>query len=115
IGSMVIFDDFFLYQLAFTTPAISPWGASCLKHRRQTPYLRRKPRGRPHLQQRFRCLHRSFGVFFFCATASLISFTIFASVAILFLISCCFLSTGGTASPSASEAPVLRHLSWPWW
>src|SRR5665213_1870320 len=116
MGSLVICDELSSYQLAFTTPGISPFSASCRKHRRQTPYLRRNPRGRPHLQQRLRCRHCSLGVFFFCSTASLISFAIFASVAICISVSCCFsAATGpGTAYPSASEAPTLRHPSLQW-
>src|SRR3954471_13909752 len=43
------------YQLAFVTPGISPFRASWRKHSRQMPNLRRKARGRPHRQQRFRC------------------------------------------------------------
>src|SRR5580658_2428308 len=72
------------YQLAFTTPGISPLNASCRKHNRQIPYLRRNARGRPQRQQRLRWRHCSFGVFAFCALASLISFAIFAAVAMDF-------------------------------
>src|SRR4051812_40405426 len=42
------------YQLALTTPGISPLSASWRKHRRQMPNLRRKARGRPQRQQRLR-------------------------------------------------------------
>src|SRR5689334_14226246 len=52
---------FSLYQLAFTTPGISPFRASLRKHRRQTPNFLRYARGRPHRQQRLRCLHRRRG------------------------------------------------------
>jgi hypothetical protein len=64
------------YQLAFVTPGISPFSASCRKQRRQIPNLLKKPRGRPQRQQRFRWRHLNFGVFK--------SFAIFAVVAIGF-------------------------------
>src|ERR1017187_4381546 len=70
-----------LYQLAFTTPGISPFRASCRKHRRQIPNLRRNARGRPQRQQRLRWRHCSFGVFALRAASSLISLAIFAVVA----------------------------------
>src|SRR5471030_1055115 len=69
------------HQLAFTTPGISPLNASCRKHNRQIPYLRRNALGRPQRQQRLRWRHCSIGVFAFCALASLMSFAIFAAVA----------------------------------
>src|SRR6185437_7663828 len=84
IGSLVIRARTSSYQLAFTTPGISPDSASWRKHRRQMPYLRRNARGRPQRQQRLRWRHCSFGVFAFWALASLISFAIFAVVAIGF-------------------------------
>src|SRR5215469_13716931 len=74
-----------LYQLALTTPGISPFRASFRKHRRHRPNFRRKPRGRPQRQQRFRCLHWSLGVLAFVAFSSFRSFAIFAVVAISFL------------------------------
>ena len=40
------------YQLDFTTPGISPFNASERKHKRQTPNLRKKARGRPQIWQR---------------------------------------------------------------
>ena len=40
------------YQDDFETPGISPRSASPRKHRRHTPNLRRKARGRPHRLQR---------------------------------------------------------------
>src|SRR6185295_12268498 len=82
------------YQLALVTPGISPLRASLRKHRRQTPNLRRKARGRPQRQQRLRCRHWSLGVLALRAASSLMSFAIFAVVAIDFLI------TPGRACPS---------------
>src|SRR3569833_1117981 len=84
IGSLVIRARTSSNQLALTTPGISPDSASWRKHRRQMPYLRRNARGRPQRQQRLRLRHCSFGVFAFWALASLISFAIFAVVAIGF-------------------------------
>src|ERR1700682_2548538 len=71
MGSLVIVLS---YQLALITPGISPFSASWRKQIRQIPNLRRKPRGRPHLQHRLRCRHLYFGV--------LRSFAILAVVAI---------------------------------
>jgi hypothetical protein len=62
------------YQLDFTTPGISPLSASDRKHKRQTPNLRRKPRGRPQSWHRLCLRQLNFG---FRA-----SFTLFAVVAI---------------------------------
>src|ERR1700677_1420647 len=64
------------YQLAFTTPGTSPFSASCRKHKRQIPYLRRNALGRPQRQQRLRWRHLNFGFFR--------SFAILAVVAIKF-------------------------------
>src|ERR1700744_5151548 len=63
-----------LYQLDLTTPGISPFSASPRKHRRQTPNLRKKPRGRPQSLHRLCLRELNFG---FRA-----SFTRFAVVAI---------------------------------
>src|SRR3984957_4716963 len=54
MGSLVIFLLPQPYQLAFTTPGISPFRASWRKHKRQMPNLRRNARGRPQRQQRLR-------------------------------------------------------------
>src|ERR1035437_1917428 len=91
MGSLVIV---LLYQLAFITPGISPFNASWRKHRRQTPNLRRKARGRPQRQQRLRCRVGSLaipGLFWALAnwdarriTSSLLSFAILAVVAMFF-------------------------------
>jgi hypothetical protein len=62
------------YQLDLMTPGISPLSASDRKHKRHTPNLRRKPRGRPHSWQRLCLRLENFG---FRA-----SFTLFAVVAI---------------------------------
>src|ERR1035438_9688671 len=83
MGSLVIV---LLYQLALITPGISPFSASWRKHRRQMPNLRRKARGRPQRQQRLRCRHWSLGVLALRAFSSLMSFAIFAVVA-MFLLS----------------------------
>jgi hypothetical protein len=47
--------DWACYQDDFETPGISPRKASCRKHKRQMPNLRRNARGRPHNLQRL-CL-----------------------------------------------------------
>src|SRR5580700_4856232 len=86
MGSLVIFLLPQPYQLAFTTPGISPFRASWRKHKRQMPNLRRNARGRPQRQQRLRCRHRSLGVFALRATSSLISRAIFAVVDISLLL-----------------------------
>src|SRR5580692_7760012 len=54
MGSLVISSPTQPYQLALTTPGISPFNASWRKHRRQMPNLRRNARGRPQRQQRLR-------------------------------------------------------------
>jgi hypothetical protein len=64
----------FSYQLDLTTPGISPLSASARKHKRQTPNLRRKPRGLPQSWHRLCLRQLNFG---FRA-----SFTLFAVVAI---------------------------------
>jgi hypothetical protein len=51
----------FSYQLDLTTPGISPLSANPRKHRRQTPNLRRKPRGRPQSWQRLCLRQLNFG------------------------------------------------------
>src|SRR5450631_3903692 len=80
------------YQLALVTPGISPFRASLRKQRRQIPNLRRKARGLPQRQHRFRCRHGSLAIpgFFSAlsswdalrALSSFTSFAIFAVVAI---------------------------------
>src|SRR5579863_6255045 len=50
-----------VYQLYFTTPGISPFRASPRKQRRQTPNLRRYPRGRPQSLQRLCLRELNFG------------------------------------------------------
>jgi hypothetical protein len=75
----------FLYQLAFVTPGISPASASFRKQMRHKENLRKKPRGRPQLLQRFRSRILNFGFFS--------SFAIFAVVAIHSNL------TDGTACP----------------
>src|SRR5579875_582655 len=85
VGSLSIF--LISYQLALITPGISPFKASCRKHSRHTPNLRRKPRGRPQRQQRFRCLHHSFGFFVLTAASSFRSLAILAVVAIVYFLS----------------------------
>jgi hypothetical protein len=62
------------YQLDLTTPGISPLSASERKHKRQTPNLRKNPRGRPQSWHRLCLRQLNFG---FRA-----SFTLFAVVAI---------------------------------
>jgi hypothetical protein len=44
----------FAYQLAFKTPGISPRRAKPRKQMRHIWNLRRNPRGRPQMRQRFR-------------------------------------------------------------
>src|SRR5580658_2662489 len=85
IGSLVTYPDLLSYQLAFTTPGTSPFSASCRKHRRQIPYLRRNARGRPQRQQRLRCRHANFG-FFFCSCASLFASACLRDFAILAVV-----------------------------
>jgi hypothetical protein len=51
-----------LYQLALTTPGMSPERASCLKQIRQRSNFLRYPRGRPHLRQRVYLRTANFGV-----------------------------------------------------
>src|SRR5262245_60503267 len=94
-----------LYQLALTTPGISPLRASWRKHSLQMPNLRRNARGRPQRQQRLRCLHWSFGVLARRAFSSFWSFAILAVVAIDVLYSYCRNGIPiwrSSASPSAS-------------
>jgi hypothetical protein len=64
------------YQEDFTTPGISPRSASPRKHKRHTPNLRRKARGRPHSLQRLCLREENFGF--------LASLTRFAVVDIVF-------------------------------
>src|SRR5579864_7578671 len=74
------------YQLALVTPGISPLSASCRKHRRHTPNLRRKPRARPQRQQRLRCRTSSMGIFLCSALAWAMAFddlTCFAFLAVV--------------------------------
>ncbi len=67
------------YQLDLTTPGISPLSARLRKHKRQTPNLRKKARGRPQSWQRLCWRDLNFG--------TLASLTRFAVVAILFSLS----------------------------
>ena len=62
------------YHDDFETPGISPRSASCRKHKRQMPNLRRNARGRPHSLQRLCLRVENLGFF--------ASFTLFAVVAI---------------------------------
>jgi len=50
------------YQLAFTTPGISPQSAISRKQIRQRPNFLKKPRGRPHLRQRLYPRTLNFGL-----------------------------------------------------
>src|SRR5271157_2567111 len=110
-----------LYQLALITPGISPFNASWRKHRRQTPNLRRKARGRPQRQQRLRCRVGSLaipGLFWALAnwdarriTSSFMSFAILAVVA-MFFRSLLYCRNGipmwrSSATPSASVRAVV--------
>src|SRR5580704_2885344 len=101
IGSLVTYPVPPSYQLALTTPGTSPFSASCRKHNRQIPYLRRNARGLPQRQHRFLWRHLNFGF--------LRSFAILAVVAIK--LSSPVLRTAvtvrGKAFPSASAAPIL--------
>src|SRR5579864_2163134 len=83
MGSLVISSS---YQLALITPGISPFSASCRKHRRQTPNLRRNARDRPQRQQRLRCRTASLGVFLFAArsrASARVDFLFFALLAVV--------------------------------
>src|ERR1035438_10763599 len=106
------------YQLALITPGISPFNASCRKHRRQMPNLRRKPRGRPQRQQRLRCRQRSFGVFLSFALSSFTSLAILAVVAIVysFLLSKTQAKACGTsaATRNSSELGLAASLPLPY-
>src|SRR5579863_228341 len=62
------------YHDDFETPGISPRNASCRKHKRQMPNLRRKARGRPQSLQRLCLREENLGF--------LASLTLFAVVAI---------------------------------
>ena len=80
--------------------------------------LAEKPRGRPHASSGCGDGTPSFGVLFALAVASFSSLAIFAVVAIR-PYPCPELTTvdaarTGTASPSASAAPVPRHRFGPW-
>src|SRR5437879_10546841 len=83
MGSFVIRPP---YQLALITPGISPFSASCRKHRRHTPNFLRNPRGRPQRQQRLRWRTESMGVFL-CSARSrarpLVDFACFAFLAVV--------------------------------
>src|SRR6185369_7546469 len=50
------------YQDDFETPGISPRNARLRKHRRHTPNLRRKARGRPQIWQRLCLRDENFGL-----------------------------------------------------
>jgi hypothetical protein len=52
------------YQLALTTPGISPWRASVRKHIRHILNRRRKARRRPQIKQRLYLRTANFGVRF---------------------------------------------------
>src|ERR1700686_316774 len=71
------------YQDDLETPGISPRSASPLKHKRHSPNLRRKARGRPQILQRLCLRVENFGFFTFCGLVllSVPSFTRFAVVA----------------------------------
>src|SRR5437899_4167978 len=60
MGSVCIF-FLVLYQLAFSTPGISPRSAKPRKQMRHIWNLRRYPRGRPHMRQRLRTRILYFG------------------------------------------------------
>src|SRR5580700_6641908 len=110
IGSLVTYPDLLPYQLALTTPGTSPFSASCRKHSRQIPYLRRNARGLPQRQHRLRWRHLNFGF--------LRSFAILAVVAIklsspLLLTARRYCARNGipicfsSANPSASVRAVV--------
>ena len=63
------------YQDDFETPGISPRSASCRKHKRQMPNLRRNARGRPHSLQRLCLRVENLGFF-----ASLTRFAVVAKL-----------------------------------
>jgi hypothetical protein len=69
--------SFFFYQDDFMTPGISPFNANPRKHKRHRPNFRRNARGRPQMEQRFRCWVENLGFLFVLA--------IFAVVAIFSL------------------------------
>src|SRR6185369_9133827 len=89
------------YQDDFETPGISPRNARLRKHRRHTPNLRRKARGRPQILQRLCLRDENFGL--------RASFTRFAVVAMNSFSRKpqTLLLRRGTACPSASRAPEL--------
>src|SRR5437763_230445 len=68
------------YQLAFVTPGTSPFKASWRKHRRQMPYLRKKPRGRPQRQQRLRWRHANLGFFRSLAILAVVAMSFLSSL-----------------------------------
>src|SRR4029077_725807 len=68
------------YQDDFETPGISPRSASCRKHRRHSPNLRRKARGRPQILQRLCLRVENFGLGCLLSRACLNFSWIFASL-----------------------------------
>src|SRR5712691_742070 len=85
MGSLNIRYPLRSYQLDFVTPGISPFSASWRKHSRHSANLRRKPRGRPQRQQRFRCRQANLG-FLFAARAFALMAACFRSLAIFAVV-----------------------------